>query len=455
MKQDIKINYSQLDEILDSLSRYLSKCEALVGSVDAIDSLTALSAGEAVEALKESKQLVVGLIGQYRVQLKELFTLIEAYIADMTKEVQPLARAYTTRVDRYQMQTSINSFSRGSLIMRESVHVQSGMTFDGVPLSERYIQNARRLDEEIVSIQAKIDQTIRQFRTELLPKAVRYEEVDDEYREKAHEFYLKYISPEALQEDMRILELETDGDYVMGIWAWIADTFGSLGALVWNGLRYSSALEAGVPPPEEVEDFVAGTIDGAVSRINAVRNDIRLIYEDPVKEFSDMFDENPSYTLGYVTPDVVATVITIYQAYQAYQAVKAWIRLKAGIPVTMRPIELMDELALSGVKYNADDVIFVLERTDGTLYFLETGNANVGLEHIIIEHADQLMKLGISADEIPGLLYEVLQTEPVGFFPDTSGYARIFYYNGHYYRVAYGTNGFIVSFYPCKPPKKE
>ena len=49
----------------------------------------------------------------------------------------------------------------------------------------------------------------------------------------------------------------------------------------------------------------------------------------------------------------------------------------------LKPKELMDDLANSGVKYNAEAVIMVTRMTDGSLVWLEEGNSTSGLTHIL------------------------------------------------------------------------
>lgn len=75
----------------------------------------------------------------------------------------------------------------------------------------------------------------------------------------------------------------------------------------------------------------------------------------------------------------------------------------------------MNELAESGVKYNADDVVMITKNFDGELLWLEKGN---------------------------------LKTKPVRVGSNSKGKYAEYIINGKEYTVAYGTNGYIVSFYP-------
>lgn len=113
---------------------------------------------------------------------------------------------------------------------------------------------------------------------------------------------------------------------------------------------------------------------------------------------------------------------------------------------SVKQLELLDELAHSGVKYNPEDVISVIKRSDGTLMWLEKGNEASGLTHIIKNHADDFAAKGI--DDIPSFLEEVLSTNPIRTGSNSKGPFADFLLDGNEYRVAYGTNGYIVSFYP-------
>ena len=114
----------------------------------------------------------------------------------------------------------------------------------------------------------------------------------------------------------------------------------------------------------------------------------------------------------------------------------------------LKPQNLMDELANSGVKYNPDDVIAVTKMPDGKLVWLEKGNANAGLEHILARHAEDFAAKGVN--DIPSFLYDILSTNPITIGTNEKGLFADYIFNGNKYRIAYGTNGYIVSFFPVK-----
>lgn len=108
--------------------------------------------------------------------------------------------------------------------------------------------------------------------------------------------------------------------------------------------------------------------------------------------------------------------------------------------------KLMSELAESGVKYNVDDVIMVTKTADGKLVWLEKGSDSAGLKHIINNHATNFADRGIT--DIPKFLEETLKSTPTRMGSSSKGMFAEYIINGKEYTVAYGNNGFIVSFYP-------
>ena len=128
-------------------------------------------------------------------------------------------------------------------------------------------------------------------------------------------------------------------------------------------------------------------------------------------------------------------------AHAATQATKSVKAVEGGLNSN-----LLDELANSGVKYNTDDVVTVMKNSDGKLMWLENGNSKAGLTHILERHADDFASQGVS--DIPNLLENVLSTSPVKTGSNAKGLFADYMLNGNSYRVAYGTNGFVVSFYP-------
>lgn len=108
--------------------------------------------------------------------------------------------------------------------------------------------------------------------------------------------------------------------------------------------------------------------------------------------------------------------------------------------------KLMNELAESGVKYNVDDVVMITKNSDGKLFWLEKGTGFAGLKHIVDRHEVDFVAKGVN--DIPKFLSDVLKTKAIKVGTGVKGPFAEYIVNETRYRVAYGTNGYIVSFYP-------
>jgi hypothetical protein len=149
---------------------------------------------------------------------------------------------------------------------------------------------------------------------------------------------------------------------------------------------------------------------------------------------------------------------TVLQAKRFYADIDEAIRTASGRVIqgsnysynVLKPTELMDELARSGVKYNPDDVLMVAKTSDGKLMWLETGNVKAGFEHIA-EHTDDLLAKGIAINDVPSFIKnQILTQTPINSGRNSVGPFADYIVSGQKYRLAYGDNGFIVNLYPIK-----
>jgi filamentous hemagglutinin len=121
----------------------------------------------------------------------------------------------------------------------------------------------------------------------------------------------------------------------------------------------------------------------------------------------------------------------------------------AGSAGTVDP-KLLEEMSGNGVKFNPQDVLRAGRNADGNIVFLETGNSNAGLEHIVQAHGKDFANIGVSEDQIPDLVIEAAtRGKSIGI----QGRNRPVYqvdFNGSSYNVAVtvGSNGFIVGANP-------
>lgn len=116
---------------------------------------------------------------------------------------------------------------------------------------------------------------------------------------------------------------------------------------------------------------------------------------------------------------------------------------------------LFKELENSGVKFSKKDTLFTTKDRTGQIVWLENGNENTGLTHILIRHTKDFQnKHGIYKNQITNHLNNAISYGNVEYNRmiqrnGRNGYERLYLYDGNYYLLSgIGTNGYVVSAYP-------
>jgi filamentous hemagglutinin len=109
--------------------------------------------------------------------------------------------------------------------------------------------------------------------------------------------------------------------------------------------------------------------------------------------------------------------------------------------------QLIDDLVAGGTRITPENVVDI-RSINGRTVWLETGNSNAGLRHIVGEHGPEFAQRGIPEAEIPDVLFAALQRNNVVGYQGR-GTGRPIYefeYGGQTHRlgVTVGDNGFIV-----------
>lgn len=128
--------------------------------------------------------------------------------------------------------------------------------------------------------------------------------------------------------------------------------------------------------------------------------------------------------------------------------------------------DLVRPLIDAGVKFNREDVIFLTWDKTGQLLWLENGNSNRGLQHILFGdkyskgHIEDFQKkFNVKKEDVAKfindfvtngkLMYSVLKKRG-----EKTGYERLYKKGRNYFLlVGLGTNGYIVSAYPIDEEK--
>jgi hypothetical protein len=113
---------------------------------------------------------------------------------------------------------------------------------------------------------------------------------------------------------------------------------------------------------------------------------------------------------------------------------------------------LISELAQLGIKHTLEKIVKIAKQADGKIVFLEEGNSDAGLQHILEKHSLEFADQGIKQNQIPDIIIKAI-TEGKAIRYQGKKQTRIIYevnFNGktHYIALTVSDNGYIVGANP-------
>jgi hypothetical protein len=110
---------------------------------------------------------------------------------------------------------------------------------------------------------------------------------------------------------------------------------------------------------------------------------------------------------------------------------------------------LLEELARLGVKHTPNEVVAIARNAAGAIVFLEKGNARAGLEHILLQHAEDFARRGIPEAMIPAaILSASIDGSQIGMQGTRPIYEVEFDGRTQLIAVTIARNGFVVGANP-------
>jgi hypothetical protein len=139
-----------------------------------------------------------------------------------------------------------------------------------------------------------------------------------------------------------------------------------------------------------------------------------------------------------------------------YLTTKGWIKLSKAIGKNfLIDDDLIQQMVQQGINFTQNALKFTVKNKSGSIIFLETGNANAGLQHIIERHwkPTELMKFFNSQDEMIEKLFISLRDKNFISKVEKNGGLEFVYevetkLGARQFKLGVGTNGFIVTFFP-------
>ena len=113
--------------------------------------------------------------------------------------------------------------------------------------------------------------------------------------------------------------------------------------------------------------------------------------------------------------------------------------------------KLISELVENGVKVSEEKVVGIIKVND-KIIFLETGNINAGLKHIIDRHGKDFAKLNVKKDEISSFIMNTVKNKkPIGKYGKGGDVYKVIANKKEKFMVIVkGNNGYIVTAHPLK-----
>jgi hypothetical protein len=154
---------------------------------------------------------------------------------------------------------------------------------------------------------------------------------------------------------------------------------------------------------------------------------------------------------------VLADLASIVMLPQILIKAATWARwtnvFRGSVPQGARQLDnvLISELRAANVRFTEADLLWIFRNNEGRIIFLERGNANAGLEHILAHRAEFLTK-GIREYDIPNFIMQALRENRIvgyqGAGTDRPIYELMFQGNRQRVAITTGSNGFVVGANP-------
>ncbi|WP_245604672.1 hypothetical protein [Paucisalibacillus globulus] len=320
MKRDLKINYGILDDIINQLGIYKRSLNDMESSLSTITTYIEQNHGESIEAWKDRMKGSKEQMAEYETQINDLLKLFQGYVDETTAYITPLQRNTMMRVDRNdiywnlkQMDSGISNNVRKAI--RQTNKSPSNWGFwEDVTDKEKEASSINK--SKIVSIRSDIEQTNNRLNHKMdqlwdlyNSKVKKYENMDDEYNDKASVLKAKYTNFfegfwDSLESDFNFVK-----DLVVGLFTGLIDIVVGLATLVFDaGIVAVSNQIPDIIEPKFLKDAAIERIDSFYTMVQQIVEDPFSVVEGIGQSFSDSVEEDG---IVYVTGNFAAGFVPI------------------------------------------------------------------------------------------------------------------------------------------------
>ena len=312
MKQDLRINYGILKQIVNDANTYLAALEDIESSVDKIDCIIKQSSGKSIDALAGKGESFKKNIKSCKQELQDISRIFSDYIYAMTDIIYPINEYQMMQVDLNDI--IINQIDIEDACSKISDHLLSSSIADSsVSIFKKYtpeeIANQKKNYIKLVEIKDMMSNSRYKFNeyidelNHLCKKVKNYENMDDHFKGKASDFKDEYTDFWEGVGDFFSSIFNAVKEYITGIIMSLYEMIEGIekfisGTKMYIGSTIAMGLDLLISgdPPKFVKDFFCNTTNS----ISAILKDPYLIAEGLFQGVSDSVEEDGiAYGLGY------------------------------------------------------------------------------------------------------------------------------------------------------------
>ncbi|MEF2115455.1 hypothetical protein, partial [Clostridium frigoriphilum] len=315
MKRDIRINYSVLERISLNIKKYKTAIETIKEVLRFVNTkLQNENKGEAIEALKENYSELKGDIEGCQEELNDLYTIFDGYINEMQDIIRPVNSSSMMQVDRNDIWLNMESIFRAcDEVGMLKINVGTGMSLPNLFQSDEEKANAQKnsnmmedIGDDIKYCYNRLNDKKDELKNIYDKKIVPYENMDDEYSNKAGRLYFKYTNTwESTVESVKDFGI-TGINFGKGLFNLGADVLkGGYGiakgavVIAGAGVAMKSMMETG-DAPDCLKTCITET-KGYGKTVSSVLKDPVILAEGMAQSASDTVEEKGiAYSTSYV-----------------------------------------------------------------------------------------------------------------------------------------------------------
>ncbi len=155
-----------------------------------------------------------------------------------------------------------------------------------------------------------------------------------------------------------------------------------------------------------------------------------------------------------LTLAVVSAIYSIYNIVSGIKAAKQSMNSSQTVYATAYRVtaddvdDMFNQLSASNTKFNKENTMWIVRKTDGQICWLESGSESAGFKHIMNKHpVSQFASFNVSSElGVSSLIYNTISEKtPIGTYG--SGGLVYSFGNQKYLNIVISSNGFIVDAY--------